>query len=46
MREIFFLIGLDTELISKIYKELVQLNRKKKKSVQRNEIDIFSKEDI
>lgn len=46
MREIFFLIVLDTELISKIYKELVQLNSKKKKSVQRNEIDIFSKEDI
>lgn len=46
MREIFFLINvLDTELISKIYKELVQLNSKKK-SVQRNEIDIFSKEDI
>ena len=31
MREIFFLIVLVTELISKIYKELVQLNSKKKK---------------
>lgn len=31
MREIFFLIVLDTELISKIYKELAQLNSKKKK---------------
>ena len=35
MREIFFLINvLDTELISKIYKELVQLNSKKKKCTE------------